>query len=476
MAVVGLMLLLFFCGIATAASVITPYNPENDIVAGAFASPQWLTYFPDYRLSQNIGFFDDPQFTREASIQQWTLSSQSQGITLSYSPEVSALNSPGGSLRIAYSGPPAPGTNSRATVLKTLDYPYNAPPSAFTGSVQVRVQGATLNEPIRVTMFAGKVMGEKFTLAKFNLTADSAETRWEGPTIPINSNLPEFNQKVIGLRGSLLSPATIIFPTAGTYRVSFDVEFTDTGVSPTKSAVVYLDDVKLNLLGNAFGLLGTDGGGRDLFTQLVYGARVSLTVGLVASILGIAIGLIVGLISGYIGKLVDEVLMRFTDMMLVIPTLPLLLVLIAVLGPSLINLIIVLGVLGWTAFARIVRSQVLTLKERPFIEASRAAGAGTFYVVRRHIIPNVVSLTYVNLALAVPNAILSEAALSWLGLYDPTVTSWGRILYNAQVQGGIFQWWWTVPPGLAIAAVSLSFVLIGYALDDIFNPKLRRRR
>jgi len=127
-------------------------------------------------------------------------------------------------------------------------------------------------------------------------------------------------------------------------------------------------------------------------------------------------------------------------------------------------------------FTRVVRSQVLSLKERPFVEAAKAIGAGKFHIILTHILPNVVSLVYVSLALAVPGAILAEAALSWLGLYDPHVMSWGRMLHDAQFEQGIEKWWWIVPPGLCIALVSLSFILLGYALDEILNPKLRRRR
>jgi len=196
--------------------------------------------------------------------------------------------------------------------------------------------------------------------------------------------------------------------------------------------------------------------------------------------IGISLGLVIGLLAGFLGRFVDEVLMRFTDMLLVIPGLPLLIVLVAVLGPNIWNLILIIGFLGWMGFARIVRSQVLTLRERPFVEAAKAAGAGPGRIITRHIFPNIVSLTYVNLALTVPGAILSESALAFLGLSDPSVNSWGHMFYNVETSGSLSTfpppWWWVLPPGIGIALVSLSFVLIGYALDEIFNPKLRRRQ
>ncbi|MCZ2809772.1 MAG: ABC transporter permease, partial [Candidatus Bathyarchaeota archaeon] len=183
-----------------------------------------------------------------------------------------------------------------------------------------------------------------------------------------------------------------------------------------------------------------------------------------------------GIVSGYVGRIVDEVLMRFSDMLLVLPGLPLLIVLISVLGTSLWNIIFIIGVLGWMGFARVVRSQTLSLKERPFVEAAKAVGAGRLHIIVKHILPNVVSLIYVSLALAVPTAIILEAALSWLGLFDPSVMSWGRMLRDAQANNGIEMLWWIIPPGISIALVSLSFILLGYALDEILNPKLRRRR
>jgi peptide/nickel transport system permease protein len=169
--------------------------------------------------------------------------------------------------------------------------------------------------------------------------------------------------------------------------------------------------------------------------------------------------------------------MRFTDMLLVLPELPLLLVLIRVVGPSIWNLIIIIGFLGWMGFARVVRSQVLSLKERPFVEAAKALGSGKLHIVGRHILPNVMNLVYVTLAMSVPGAIMAEAYLSFLGLYDPHVMTWGRMLDEALAEaGGAQRWWWVLPPGLCIGVISVSFILIGYALDEILNPKLRERR
>jgi ABC-type dipeptide/oligopeptide/nickel transport system permease subunit len=263
----------------------------------------------------------------------------------------------------------------------------------------------------------------------------------------------------------------------GNFRIGINMTFNDVGFSnKTIETSLNIDNFGLEFEGRVWGILGTDNHGVDLWAQLVYGARISLYVGLLASVIGVVIGLIVGLAAGYMGRYVDEFLMRFSDMLLVIPTLPLLIVLVAVLGPALENLIILIGFLGWMGFARLVRSQVLSLRERPFVEAAKAVGAGKTHIMTKHILPNVVSLVYVSLATSVPGAIVSEAALSFLGFYDPTKISWGRMLYEAQASGGVQYWWWTIPPGLCIAALAIAFVLLGFALDEVFNPRLRMRK
>jgi peptide/nickel transport system permease protein len=265
----------------------------------------------------------------------------------------------------------------------------------------------------------------------------------------------------------------------GVQNMTFGVEIEFFGKPTVKNAetTVFIDGLYFRTFGTAWGLLGTDVYGRDIFTQLVFGVRLSLYVGLLASLLGVGIGLIVGLAAGYLGKAVDEVLMRFADALLVVPTLPLLIVMMYVLGASINNLIILLGVLGWMGFARTVRSQVLSLRERPFIEAAKAAGAGRIYTMTKHILPNVMSLVYVTLATSVPGAVVSEASLSFLGFYDPKVMSWGRMLNAVQfeAQGAFDKWWWAIPPGLCIALLALSFILIGFSMDEVLNPRLRAR-
>jgi peptide/nickel transport system permease protein len=168
--------------------------------------------------------------------------------------------------------------------------------------------------------------------------------------------------------------------------------------------------------------------------------------------------------------------MRVCDVLLVLPGLPLLIVLVAVLGTSIDNLIILLGALGWMGFARVVRSQVISLRERPFIEAAKAVGAGKTHIMFRHILPNVMSLVYVTLATTVPGNIVAEASLGFLGFTDPNRMSWGLMLNNMASNTAYQNWWWVLPPGLCIAFIAIAFILFGYALDEVLNPRLRLRR
>ncbi|MEZ4864687.1 MAG: ABC transporter permease [Caldilineaceae bacterium] len=220
--------------------------------------------------------------------------------------------------------------------------------------------------------------------------------------------------------------------------------------------------------------LGTDDAGKDVLANLIYGARVSLIVGFFASFISLVIGGLVGIVAGFYGGRVDGVLMRITDILLVIPDLPLMIVLIALLGRGLGILILVIGILGWTGTARVVRAQTLSVRERKFIQRARAIGAGNLYIVRRHVFPLVFPLMVVNAVLVISAAILNESTLSFLGLGDPTRLSWGQMLNFAFRRGAMSAgaWWALTPPGVAIIWVVLGLTLLGNGLERIFNPKL----
>jgi peptide/nickel transport system permease protein len=224
--------------------------------------------------------------------------------------------------------------------------------------------------------------------------------------------------------------------------------------------------------------LGTDNYGRSVWAQFVWGARISLLVGLAATLVAVVIGSLVGIGAGFYRGVGSAILQRLTEWFLVIPFLPLAIVLASILGPSVENLIIVIGITSWPSTARLVRAQVLTLKERLFVERSRALGASNRHLMGRHIFPNVSPLILANLTLTVPIAILSETTLSFLGLGDPTRASWGKMLEESFKAGALSRnaWWYFLPPGLGIMAVVLAFTLIGTALEEILDPRLREQR
>ena len=222
-------------------------------------------------------------------------------------------------------------------------------------------------------------------------------------------------------------------------------------------------------------ILGTTENGSDVFSQLLVGTRVSVIVGFAAALISAVLGSIVGLAGGYFGGWTDRILDATENWFLVIPTLPLMIVLARVLNPSLTVLIAVIGLTSWAGTGRIVRAQVLTLRERAFVERARALGAGDTYIIRTHILPNTLPLIFANTVLIVAVAILSEAALSFLGLGDPTKISWGTMLENAFSSGApsAGAWWYVVPPGLCITVLVLAVSMLGFLFEEYINPRLR---
>jgi peptide/nickel transport system permease protein len=221
--------------------------------------------------------------------------------------------------------------------------------------------------------------------------------------------------------------------------------------------------------------LGTTENGADVLSQVLAGARVSVLVGFAAAISSAVIGSVVGLASGYFGGWTDRILDSLENWFLVIPTLPLMIVLARIWNPSLLVLIAVIGLTSWAGTGRVVRAQVLTLRERAFVERARALGAKDRYIIKTHILPNTLPLIFANTVLIVAVAILSEAALSFLGLGDPTRISWGTMIENAFDSGAPSEgaWWYLLPPGLCITALVLAVATLGYLFEEYVNPRLQ---
>ena len=225
--------------------------------------------------------------------------------------------------------------------------------------------------------------------------------------------------------------------------------------------------------------LGTNMRGEDIYSRLIYGSQISLIVGFTASVVAVFLGTIIGLVSGYFGGFIDTILMRITDVFLCLPTLPLMLIFLVIFGQGLQNVIVVIAMLSWTGTARMVRSEALSLRERPLTEAAHALGGSDTYILFRHIMPNTFPLILANMILGVVNAILSEAGIAFLGFVDiHGQPSWGILLHWAWKNAALLsnKWWWFIPPGILIMLTTLGFVFISHTADKVVNPRLRGRR
>jgi len=532
----GLLIILSFCIIAIFADFIAPYNalgqdPKRGYlpVAPHFLPPAWLRYIPPWlggnpKLTETIS----DVIKNPSSPKLWKDGGDLNALgdldfIEIYTSEKDCPGSSGGSLAIRLSKKPEHVDNLTVHIYKEIYYPFTGPPGRFQGTIAFLVDGTVnkdgkLEVPLNITITVGPSDGEKWKVfpppGAMKILGRWGPLPWvetmglsHGPGTSVIVDKPvgwvftmtrSKNQTYSYMIDSvsyymmLICDVeyrnkmpygrvceTIFSKTPGNY--TFDVQITFMNLkkaSENASSTIYIDEFGFILWGSCFGLMGTDYQGRDLFSQLIYGTRISLYVGILAAVISVGIGLVVGIFSGYMGGVIDEAVMRVNDFLLVIPFLPLLMVLTVVFkSTSLELLIILLGILGWNGFARVVRSQVLSLKERPFIEATKAAGAGTAYIIFRHLVPNVMPLVYVTLATSVPSAIVVEASLSWLGFFDPNRMSWGRMLHDFTAQAATKTfWWWVLPPGICISLMSVSFILLGYALDEVLNPRLRVRR
>jgi peptide/nickel transport system permease protein len=226
---------------------------------------------------------------------------------------------------------------------------------------------------------------------------------------------------------------------------------------------------------NRVHVLGLDGGGADMVKLLIAGTRVSLLVGFAAALVSAFIGGSVGLFSGFFGGRVDTILMRITDYFIVIPDIPLMIVVAALFGRSLTNIILIIGIIYWTTTARLIRSQVKTVRERVYVRRARALGAGNVRLIRKHVLPQVAPLLIANTVLLVAYAIFAETFITFLGLGDPSVISWGRLIENAFTDDAILNnaWWAIVPPGVCVTLVVLGSTMFGQSVEEALNPRLK---
>jgi peptide/nickel transport system permease protein len=277
-----------------------------------------------------------------------------------------------------------------------------------------------------------------------------------------------FIQNPLGKAGVIILGVFMVMAAASFFVPLIDPMYDPmTGIDP---------DIKLSTGPSLTHWLGTDNVGRDILAQLLEGAKVAFVVGLSAAFFSIVIGTLIGMVSGYAGGLLDTFLMRLADIIMVLPSLVILLILASLFGQFNIWIIVfIIAIMRWPAVSRVIRSQTLTLKHRPFIEASRVAGASHVRIIFRHIMPNVLPLAFLYMTFRVTSAILVEAALSFLGFGDPSQVSWGMMLQWVWKSGHMFQApYWLIPPGLCISLLTLAFYMLGRAMDEVLDPRLRK--
>jgi peptide/nickel transport system permease protein len=459
MGMVGLAILILFIIMAVFAPILSPYHPIGDrFLAEGIALPAWYRFFPQYS-----GYPETMNFTVSPIVddKNWSM-------RLSESFELDNVDP----MSLTYVSKNSIDSSGIVELVHYFDYQYDSPLS-FQIHTGFQFDEIT-NTKYRIELFMLNPDHESF------LIWDSGtNTRAISPLeLNIDSKGLSFDYKSkMGLEW-YENVAERIFTKKGTYAIIIRIQAEKDDQTSISSLKMAIGSLLLNIPGRVHGVLGTDHLGSDLFSQLLYGARISLLIGVSASLLAVGIGLFVGLLSGYQSGLTDEVSMRMVDVLLVLPGLPLLMILSGLFGRNIWNIVFLLGILSWPGFARVVRAQVLQLKTATFVEASRALGSSNLHIIFRHLLGNVLPLAFATIALYIPGAIITEASLSFLALGDPNTPSWGRMLYSANAFGAFqhLAWWWIIPPGIAITLISLSFVFIGTTLNEILNPKIRARR
>jgi peptide/nickel transport system permease protein len=455
----GLSIVLLYLFVAIFASYLTPYPPialstRAGRLAESFAMPEWMTLFPensDLPPTMTLPFYWEP---------------------LETPPSVTVF--PGVSLQVKYDGKGA----VRPTdiyLVNNFSYPYK-PPYSFNFGFRWTAENVTDTRYFLELLVVPPPPNNNQTRVWPIPQADPLPSEQNATAVVHMESSDDRLLRQLGLDPGKDNLAQMLFSEKGEYTLILHMAFMPQ--SEKANCDVTFDQGYLSIPGLYHGILGTDFFGGDVFTQLVYGARISLLIGISAALLSTSIGIIIGVTAGYTGGITDEISMRVVDILLCLPVLPLLIALVYLFGKSVWYIVLLVAVFGWQGLARIVRSHVLSIRETAFIECAKAAGASRSYIILKHLVPNVMPIAFASLVLAVPGAILTEAGLSFLGFGDPASPTWGRMLNGAFYYGAFarYAWWYILPPGLAITFLCLAFVFIGHAVDEIVNPRLRRRR
>jgi len=454
--------------VAVFAPVIATHDPIYEThVADNLAMPIWVTIFPGLEdASRNIFMQIGPG--------DWNRVIQGTHA------ELLRLDNLGVDLAACYERTGKEGNGETELSLRySFEYGY-APPKTFVALLPIgvtvsRLTGVTYRFVMSITRNS-----DSKTFAVYD-----SYPPWRGSDfirlgdnrITIHSRDPTMARR-LGVSLLERNLAEMIFSSKTSYTVTLTFLILDEGLKEDAGQMkVTLSPVSFRIPGKVYGILGTNHEGADIFSQLVYGTRVSLIVGILSASIAVLVGVIVGVIAGYRGGLIDQAFMFVADTLLQTPTLPIIILVMMVFSRSVYVIITILALLSWMGLARQLRAWVLSLKERPFVEAVRAAGGGDLYIMFKVIAPQTVPLLTYSFVLAIPGAILTEAGLSILGFGDPLFPSWGKILNEAYGFGGFasLAWWWIAPPMIALLLLALSIVFIGRTLEEVLNPRLRRR-
>ncbi|MHA2406163.1 MAG: ABC transporter permease [Candidatus Hermodarchaeia archaeon] len=471
----GLFLVIWFFLMAMMAPVIFPLYPGILIRVGPdYGAPQWMSWTSPDDLGNHIlntpaqNFLPDPFFDYDNT---WVINDSSPQASwhYDYSDYVASTTGENRSLVLTLIDDSNNETYRGESVYAESTFEWEYLPSAL----------AFLYYTLRVETTGN--LTDNGVLIYYQIRNDNL---WDSVVAPNQYTFtvyPTFPRTWASFRNIITSQVMNRAFLAGeevTIRIYMEFQHVAVNADQVGSISLWSDDIQLWGHSHFWGSLGTSDVGQDVMAQLFWGAQVSLFIGIVATFIGVAVGLLLGLAAGYFGGAVDEAAMRVTDFFIIMPTLPIMMILSAILNPSLGITVFVIALFAWPGPARVIRSQVLVEKEKAYVEAARAAGAGDVYLVFRHVFPNVLTIVFVQLATGVSGAILSEAGLSFLGLTPQNLVSWGRMLQAAYNQAALTQippaWWFFIPPGLCIALLSMGFIFIGYAVDKALNPRLRR--